>query len=385
MHFVVMTTYACKPNMKAVVIWLALVNSLSLFNMTWIRFLDWILYLSACPLYPPRNKILNFFLYVYGCAIMVMKISEIIERYIHLKVLADELIEVYYYCQISVGNVCHVIVILVIWKNRRNLRGLVKESSRYLTKKDKQNLLRFNIALLLWKVMTHCVKLYYEILTFKQRMAKGRRLYSYTNVWLDTISWDSLVFVLYMLLIRMVHLAEISGMKAMMNKITDNDGNSIILQIRMFISLKDYFMKSVSILPCLSFIYVFFRAVSGVNWLRDVYTFAPKSYLQEYDLQKTLSLVNFALLVFIIVQVIVMSVFTSDQCLESQETLESFRVSVVQTLDLKSHFSVVMDTISEAQRYEFLAWNLFYINKQLLLSFFSSFVTFTMLFVQLIN
>ena len=384
MHFVVMTTYACKPNMKAVVIWLALVNSLSLFNMTWIRFLDWILYLSACPLYPPRNKILNFFLYVYGCAIMVMKISEIIERYIHLKVLADELIEVYYYCQISVGNVCHVIVILVIWKNRRNLRGLVKESSRYLTKKDKQNLLRFNIALLLWKVMTHCVKLYYEILTFKQRMAKGRRLYSYTNVWLDTISWDSLVFVLYMLLIRMVHLAETSGMKAMMNKITDNDGKSIILRIRVFISLKDYFMKYISILPCLPFIYLFFRAVALMSWLRDMYTSAPKPNLRNYNVQ-AISNTDLVLLVFIIIQVIVMSVLTSYECMESQETLESFRISIIQTLDLKLQFSVVMETISEAQKYQFLAWDLFYIDKQLLLSLCSSFVTFTVLFVQLTN
>ena len=353
--------------------------------MTWIRVLDWILYLSACPLYPPRNKILNFFLYVYGSAMIVMRISEIIERYTYLEVLADELMEVYYFCQISVGNVCQIIVILVIWKNRANLRGLVKEASRYLTHKEKQRLLRFSIALLMWQVMTHCIKIYYEILIFKQRMRNDWRLYTYTSIWLNTISWNTLIFVLYMLLIRMVHLAEMSGLKAMMNKITDSNGNTIILQIRMFISLKDYFMKSLSILPCLSLIYVFFRAVSAILWLRDVYTFPPKHYLMDYNLQKTLCLINLVLLVFIIVQVIVMSVLTSDQCLESQETLESFKVSVIQTLDLKSQFSVVMDTISEAQRYEFLAWNLFYINKQLLLSFFSSFVTFTMLFVQLTN
>ena len=46
---------------------------------------------------------------------------------------------------------------------------------------------------------------------------------------------------------------------------------------------------------------------------------------------------------------------------------------------------LLFQEISEAKQYEFTAYAFFPINKQTLLAFVSAFVTFTVLFVQLIN
>ena len=51
-----------------------------------------------------------------------------------------------------------------------------------------------------------------------------------------------------------------------------------------------------------------------------------------------------------------------------------------------NHWTLLLfQEISEGKQYEFMACGFFPINKQLLLAFLAAFVTFTVLFVQLIN
>jgi len=68
----------------------------------------------------------------------------------------------------------------------------------------------------------------------------------------------------------------------------------------------------------------------------------------------------------------------------SKKRLEAMARFIIQTRD-PNEWSFVLLTIRETKQYEYNAFNTFVINKNSLLSFAASFVSLTVLFVQLIN
>ena len=79
-----------------------------------------------------------------------------------------------------------------------------------------------------------------------------------------------------------------------------------------------------------------------------------------------------------------MSFMTSHFCSESEKELKELQLNIISSRNPEK-WNFVFNKMKEAQDYEYKAYGFFRINKQLVLTFCSSLISFTLLFVQLIN
>lgn len=283
-------------------------------------------------------------------------------------------------------NICNITVTLIIWRNRSKITDIVKVAFKFLRNEDKRNLFILTVLILLLHGFDRSIRIFYIVMKYKISLKEGLPPGFLFKIINDSNAWNSVIFGLYITLTRIVDLAERNKINSMASKIMDKDARTVVMHVRQFLDLKDKIMTSLSVIPCFTFVYLVVRSVVAIIRMQNTReTLASGNRTKDTDIEALKSVTNLIGVILVIIEIVVMAFLTNNQCKKSQETLESLETSIILKHGLSCTWATVIYRIDQAKRYEFLVWDLFSINKQLLLSFCSAFVTFTVLFVQLIN
>ena len=194
-------------------------------------------------------------------------------------------------------------------------------------------------------------------------------------------SWEVIGLATFISVLKIIHFAEKNIIESLTNQF-DNDSKNInqdivYESITKFMRLKNMLTKSMSFIICLFFLNMFADFVMAAIRLQK-----PRFRTEE---EESFSFgLDAVRLVMTVVEIIYLTFLTTNLCQESQDNLETLETRIARTRQPRK-WMFVMFKIIKAQNYEYEAWNLFAINKEILLSFTAALVSFTVLLAQLLG
>lgn len=291
------------------------------------------------------------------------------------------------------NSIFSIIVIIFLWRSKPELCKIMSNINPFLKEEDHLHLRRLSFVLLLHKI--------FSLLTFKFsyvifKIIAGFTIPGYPSspfyillIYKYIHSWQLITFALMLVLVKAIHAAErnqVSQMIRMQRKqkqATPTDSVSVYLEVKKIVNVKEQFMKTISILPCLYFFDLFARSISALLRyqlvLRDN---DEEDFLFEFVFAK----VNLVHFVVISIQMIYLTHVFDSLAEESRINLESLATSIIVTPGIdRKEWLFALEQIREATRFEYKVAGFFVINKRILLSFLASLVSFTVLILQLIS
>ena len=282
------------------------------------------------------------------------------------------------------SEVFSVIVSFMILSSRDRLIFILHEVCQGISKEQHKNLFRTTCIFLFYRIMkqTNRLALVYFCVEESMREPGGitfRTLLSIYKFLFD--SWEVISLVTFISVLKIIHFTEINFIEGLLTKLETNDRginrNKVYESIRRLLRLKNLLTKSTSFVICLFFLNMFADFVLVAIRLRKPrFEFSQKEFvLSRFDAVR---------LAMTVLEVMYLTFLTTNLCQDSQDNLEALEARIALTRQPRK-WMFVIDKIQRAQGYEYQAWNLFPINKQILLSFTAALVSFTVLFSQLLG
>ena len=293
-------------------------------------------------------------------------------------------LHVMYIFKNTMSEIIGIIVSFVILFSRNTLKKIVQEVCQEISRKQHRNLFRITLIFLVYRIVKQTdrfVSTYYWYLELISRQK---------NIWLLDVlqaykflfdSWEVIGLATFISVLKIIHFAKknmIQGLINRFDKDSKNINQDIIYEsIRKILRLKNMLTKSMSFIICLFFLNMFADFVmAAIRLQKPRYTTYEREFLSfGLDAMR---------LVMTIVETIYLTFLTTNLCEESQNNLGALETRIAWTRKPRK-WMFVMDQINKAQNYEYKAWNLFTINKGILLSFTAALVSFTVLFAQLLG
>ena len=350
-----------------------------------LRLLNYELSCSGCPIFPYKRKLVNYLLNLYGFILILSIIVLLFDKEVDIGISSNAPFVIQF--MMFVWNLCYfaycISFILIVWKTRDKLVSLVfKELAPHLTPTDHQQIFSFTAKLLVHKVTSVFVH---------------RGSFVYFAIWSSAEHWlginlsqvKLLVFMLhdpfastislYLALLKTMNLAETNIISRLEHNISKYPPHVVYTRVKKCVQLKNKVSQQVSIFVCFMFGYLFVHAVSDICRCQFVYFNKETSAVA-----KKWALVSLFRLIIYFLQALFLVFETHKLSQEFQESLSSLADATA--FLRKSHkWSFVLYEISKAELYKYRAFDFFSIDRKLLLSFFASFVSLTVLFTQLIN
>ena len=351
-----------------------------------LRPLNWDLSLSGCPIFPYKWKPLNYLLKIQGLILITIFSFSLYNHTTDIGVRNNSpiIINLMMWIWNLWGFGYSTSFIVIVWRTRASLRVLLQNMALYLTDKDYRNLRWFTTKLFIHKLLyTLLVKVPYVSLIFWEGFQdlnwKGLNFTQITVLYYQMHDPAVASLNLYVTLLTTVNLAESNIINGLKSDITKHTSQAVYCKIRKCVVFKDNVSKQVSIFVCLSFSYLFVYAVCSICRFQFIFFDNRAS-----SASKVWALLSVARLTVYIFQAVFLVFMTHKLLGEFQEKLASLADAIV-LLQNTQEWHFVLDEIKVAQRYRYKASDFFNIDRNLLISFASSFISLTVLFTQLIN
>ena len=346
--------------------------------------LNWNLMMSGCTIYPPKKKFVRLLLYLHALVIIL------IQLFFCLALLngvtnPDIPVSIQIIWQVFYAVSCvFTIVFLLVYRSK--ILEIMQRLDLYLTRQDYKDLYTFTLLTLVGKLVLMASTTWsYIILYIWLDYSKTGRIPYRDCLWLwVSLNDRALISIsVYLTAIKVIHLAEKRCIRSLISMIcaglerkslSSVSAKTVFHDVDGFIRVKDHAMKILSIFPFLSFFYIF---VESVGYITELQATLPKKPIMYSCIIVSRLCVTFT-------HAFLMSYMTSHFCSESEKELKELQLIIVNSRDAEK-WNFVFDKIKEAKDYEYKTYGFFRINKQLLLTFCSSLISFTVLFVQLIN
>ena len=347
-----------------------------------LRPLNWDLSLCGCPILPYKWKLVNYLLKVLGILLVIIFIFIQVNETAVFGIKHSSFIVFYMMIFWEFICFCYCISFIgIILSSNERLVFLLKQMSINLTPEDHEKILGFSIKMFIHKLLTTVLMrgIFVAYDVWNNGKKEGIKLeqimcvfYQLTDPYVATLS-------LYLTLLKVLHLAESNIITGLENNILQHSPRVVYYRIRECVQFKNNVSKLVSIFVCIMFSYLFIHAVCGICRLQV-------TYLDDQTLtpEKVLALLSLIRLVIYFLQAVFLVFMTHKFSQESQDKLASLADTIVFLRDTHQWF-FVLEEIKVAQGYRYRAYDFFNIDKNFLLSFVSSFVPLTVLFIQLIN
>lgn len=267
------------------------------------------------------------------------------------------------------------IAILAVWRIKaRKLSSLLIFLSK-IGDKNKEKLRRFGR-----KLTVSCITYIFIIGALYgewiyEMLFKRKDVHGLTNSILQAYSALSswLVIGVYSYFVKNMALYEKVFFDKLIKAIRSSDASPNQIQIRLknLRDSKESLNESFSFIPLVWFLWSFCQATNAISALFDLIDENPVAAI--HDLCRLLA--AFAFLAFL-------CIYVDSVVRESRSHLESISWIIASRQDV-SEWDPVLTQIELEKKFEYRVWNMFPLNKSLLLSFSSSLLTFTVLFVQL--
>ena len=351
-----------------------------------LRSFNWDLSLSGSPIFAYKRKAVNYFMKIHALLLVTVFCGVFVDNAADWAVKSNSSYTVrfmmFLWNTLAFGY--HLTFILIVWSIRERLVLLFKQFTNYLTKENYGQISRFTTKLFLHKLLFILfVKVSYLFSVFFK---------DFDNNWTDISNGMLIItiyrevhdpfvgtFSLYLGLLKVLHLVERNMIADLKWNVSKRSSRLVYYSIRDCIQLKNRVSKQVSILVFMMFGYLFLHAVCSICRFQLVYFNG-----QVPTLAKTWALASIARLIVYFSQAVFLVFITHKWTQESQEDLSSLADTIVSVHGIRK-WSTVLEEIKVAQEYKYRAFDFFNIDRNLLLSFVSSFVSLTVLFIQLIN
>ena len=346
--------------------------------------LNWNLMMSGCTIYPPKNKLLRLLLFLQVLFIILSQFYLCFTMFFGITKL-DIPLPIMMFWHVFYA-ICCIITIVFLLLYRRKILEIMERLDSLLTPQDYKDLYTFTLLTLVGKLILMTVTDWPFIILHTRLDYSETGMFYYRNfLWIwGSLNDRALISVsVYLTVLKVIHLAEKRSIRSLISMtcvalerkgLSSVSAKTIFHEVDRFICVKDDAMKILSILPFLSFSYMFVESVGSIIQLQTNISKKPILY----------SCIIVGRLCVNVILAFLMSYMTSDFCSESEKELKELQLNVVNSRGAEK-WNVVFDKIREAKKYSYNAYGFFRINKQLLLTFCSSLITFTVLFVQLIN
>ena len=355
----------------------SLFSSLSLFN--------WDLLIGGSPIFIPKIRGLYVAARIHGVILIILYLYFSTSSALDVGLPSKSPPIIYYMMRTweAVHDICGITTIIVMWKSRERLMEVLEKLCKVLKEQDRKYLRRMSVFCILYRFIDLVlIRAFFVFVLFRGNVLRGTSIFDLTHflvLYVQTDNWYCKIISFVVVMLKVIHIAEQNSLQSVKESLWRLHPTKVYKEIRDIIELKDEFMSIVSILPCLLFLYLFVATVCSIARLQVT---SLDSNLSGEELLYAKLAVGRMLLA--VVQVAFLSFYTNSLCRESQRTLESLEADIVMNQDALQ-WPFVLEKIKEAKQYEYKVSHFFPINKELLLSFLSAFVTFTVLFVQLIN
>ena len=349
-----------------------------------IRPLDWSLWLAGCTIFKSRYTTINCLVLAFGLMMVASRVFAACDIIMRITIKRHEFFAVAALFRSVLEEFSSAAVIIILWRHQSRIQSILRRCSSFLTTKDMSRILTLTSTLLLVRLLITGV----TILDIILKVYSSIILHEKNVTWAEILGllhpWEFVIFSVYVTLVKVIHAAEMSVYRSFMSKKCLNP-KCVFIHISRFMHVKDEAMKSLSMIPCLSLLYLIFRGVSSIVWLQTnaLLIFSEGKNANELDVLR--SKINVAVVGIAILEITIMSFVTSNNSQECSDTLQMLEEHIVKTQQIKSMWLLTMEKIREAKSYEYLAWDFFSINKQLIISFFSSLLTFAVLCLQLLD
>lgn len=343
--------------------------------------LSWNLMMSGIMLVPTRHRWLNILLKVHACLLVIAclyAIGDVKPWGIHI---AQSFIRNF------LNNVNASLTMIFLLMRTREITDFVAMMDKFLQEKDKRDVYRFGLKVFFFKIFS---LLMFRFSSLKIIMLKdllpwndSKFYIDYLRIYISLHSWSLIVYSIFLVLLKVIQRTERNRLVRMTKELTAwTDPTSVYQTLKEIVKIKIEFCRIMSFLPCLYFLYIFYLSVFSIVREQNSWTHPSKDKLGEQIFSK-LNLCHFIL---VLLQMIYLSFFVTNLGKESIELTETLESTIILTpgIDRKEWF-FVFDQIKESKSYEYQAWDFFSINKQILISFVASLVSFTVLFVQLLS
>ena len=351
-----------------------------------LRPLNWNLSLCGCPIFSYKWKPVNYLLRLHGIILIITILTNVFDKTTNVGVKSNThpIIRVMMMVWNLLGFSFYVAFLLIVWWTRKRLNVLLNKLSKYLTRVDHRRILVFTTKLFIFKVTyTILFKGFYMYSFFgdvpRDKNWKGVTLTQVMVLYLQVMDPTVETAFLYLALLKVVHLAEGNIITGLNKNIFGYPPRVIHYTTKKCIRFKETVSKQVSILVCMMFGYLFVYAVCSFCRFQVVYF--DNSVSTPAKMWALLSLTGLVIY-FILAMFLVFTTHKLSQ--KSQEKLSVLEDTIVHLEDTQK-WMVVLDEIKVAQGYAYRAFDFFNIDKNLLLSFLSSFVSLSFLFIQVIN
>ena len=349
-----------------------------------LRPLNWELSICGCPIFPYKCKFVNYLLKVHGLALIAIVVALLFITEVDIGSDVSSIIRfMMFIWNLSFFGYC-IALNLVVWTTRDQLIILLKELSQYLTQQDHVKILGLTTKFFLHKLFcTVVVRGLIVTFTFWENFHHTKWTgFDPNQIMLIYIQmYDPIVgtLSLYLSLLCIVHLVEENIITMIQKDISNHPPSFVYHRIKQCVKFKSIVSQKVSILVCFMFGYIFVNAICNICRFQFVY-----SHNQTSTPRKVFVLISLSKLLIYSIQAFYLSFKTHKLSQESQEKLASLADTIVDTKKAVK-WTFVLDEIRVAQEYKYRAFEMFKIDRYLLLSFISSFVPLTALFVQMIN
>ena len=347
--------------------------------------LNWDLSLCGCPIFNYKWKPVNYFLGLHAIILIINILIPLFDKTsdVGVKNNTHPIVGIMMMVWNLLAFSFYVAFILIVWWIRKRLNVLLNELSKYLTRADHRQILVFTTKVFIFKVIfTLLFEGFYIYSSFDDALQDkdGKVTLQHVMVVYYQVT-DPIVGTafLYLALLKVVHLAEGNLITGLNKDILSQSPRVVHYTIKKCIQFKDTVSKQVSILVCMMFGYLFVYAVCSFCRFQIVYF--DNSASTPVKMWALVSLTRFVIY-FILAMFLVFMTHKLSQ--ESQEKLSVFEDTIVH-LDDTQKWTFVLNEIKVAQEYAYRAFDFFKIDRNLLLSFLSSFVSLTTLFIQVIN
>ena len=345
------------------------------------------LLLSGCPLFVPNNKWFRVALNLYGIWLLLAHVYGIIQL-ASMRLPADTSLLFLLTLRVweTAYNGCATLTIVIIWFSRHRLLEILGRGSCFLKPNNCRFLFRMSMVLFLHSIL--CIVLFrgYSFYVRVNRLMQDlwyRKVYEFLYITVNMLMvlhyWENIVLSLFLVTSTAVYFAERNALEKLQQNIAKISPKLLYKELHGLFWLKKDFVNCISLLLFFLFSYFFIGSVCCIVRVQELIS-DPSVPVED----KTRSMILATRLSVTVTEVALLVFYINYLCSKSRTILEQIEYEINMNQDrLKEQF--IMKMIEESKRYEVRAADFFAINKELLLSFFSAFVTFTVLFVQLIN
>jgi len=281
--------------------------------------------------------------------------------------------------------------ILLMRLQRNKITALIYSSEQFLSQKDKKRIFYFSLVISLLYLLNVIGIVYIRtetIIVFWSKLDQNFLVIRKISVVLETFNvpccWMYGACPLLILCMKLINLEENKVLSDMIrdsqNQVMKYNPIEISLFLKKMLFKKDLLMSRFSFLPCLWFLFVFVKSILAITITETAIAASKESI---YYLNPIMKLIISQLIIMAILLVYLM--FECEKLVNDSRDRLIKLTGVITARNENTKWIIVHGDIERAKEYSYRAWDMFDINKSLLLSFTGSLLTFTVLFVQKLN